>query len=57
MEWSAEIAALEMWDGLDLRETNGEVRAYFKRHLQDAFAAGYRKGCAAAECDDTNAST
>lgn len=59
MQWSAETALNELWSGLDLTptNTNGEVRAYLKRHLQDAYSAGYRDGTAAAEYNDTNATT
>lgn len=57
LPWSAETALNELWSGLDTSKTNGEVRAYLKRHLQNAYSAGYRAGVAAAEYDDTNATT
>lgn len=58
MNWSAEMASHDMWSGLDTTKTNSEVRAYFKRCLQDAFDAGGQKGQSVGGADtDVKAST
>jgi hypothetical protein len=40
MPWSAEIAMLDMWREMDKDVMNGEMRRFFKRHLQMAYDAG-----------------
>lgn len=39
MNWSAEDALNGMWSEMDANVTNGEMRAFFKRHLQAAHDA------------------
>lgn len=40
MEWSAEIAMLDMWRGMDKNVSNGVMQRYFKEHLQAAYDRG-----------------
>ena len=44
MQWSAEIAMLDMWHGMDLNQQTGKVQRFFRDHLQKAYDAG-KKGC------------
>lgn len=39
MNWSAEDALNRMWSEMDANVTNGEMRAFLKRHLQAAHDA------------------
>jgi hypothetical protein len=43
MPWTPDSALNALWAGLDTPKTNGEVRAYLKRHLMAAYAAGVRE--------------
>lgn len=43
MPWTPDSALNALWEGFDPTGTNGEVRAYLKKHLMAAYAAGVRE--------------
>lgn len=39
-EWSAEMASHDLWRGMDMNQPSGDLRRYFRGHLQAAYDAG-----------------